>query len=119
MMDPSKMDPATIAELTALMRELPMDQIQKMQSLMHNAMAGFPVQKEMAEFEQNLPPGFREKLLMIMLKQQSQNTQDTSATISDETAALPQDAREARLVVLRAVAAGQLSPEDAEPLLQS
>ena len=54
--DPSKMDPKVLMQLSELMRQLPPAQIQKMQTLMHNMMAGFDVKKDMEEFEKTLPP---------------------------------------------------------------
>ena len=115
--DPSKLDPKTIAALTDLMRELPFDRIQKMQTLMHNSMAGLDVSKEIQEFEQNLPPGFRERLLMIMGGAQMPSSSAASVSASTKEVPLPGSVREARLTVLRAVAEGALSPDDAEKAL--
>src|SRR4051812_639539 len=64
--DPSKMDPKVLMALSELIQSLPADQLNRMQSLMHNAMAGFDVREQMAEFERNLPPGFREKLTTLI-----------------------------------------------------
>jgi hypothetical protein len=117
--DPSKMDPKTLMQLTELIRQLPPDRIVKMQSMMHNMMAGFDVKKEMEEFEMTLPPDFRQKLFALMASQ----PMPTASTIEIPTpAAAPQSSesltvREARLTVLRAVAEGQMTPEAAEVLL--
>src|SRR4051794_41002489 len=67
--DPSKMDPKVLMQLTQLIQQLPPAQLNQMQSLMHNAMAGLDVRREMEEFEKNLPPGFREKLMSLMASQ--------------------------------------------------
>jgi hypothetical protein len=124
--DPSKMDPKALLELSNLVRELPPEKIQKMQTLMHNMMAGHDVSKQMAEFEQSLPPGFREKLMSLLAGQGAAfNVPQPSQFVSPGPAS-PQaelqssqamDLREARLTILRAVSEGQLSPEDAERLL--
>ena len=121
--DPSKLDPKTLMELSNLVRELPPQQLSKMQTLMHNTMAGFDVQKEMAEFEAGLPPGFREKLMGIMMRgmgganatagtQSMDDAQGVEALTSSAVSA-DMSVREARLTVLRAVAEGSMDPEDA------
>ena len=120
-LDPSKLDPKLLAELTELVRQLPPQQLMKMQTLMHNSMAGFNVQKEMEEFEKSLPAGFREKVLRLMGGQ----VPPSVAPVAVEPAAVetasgePVDMslREARLTVFRAVAEGRLSPDEAEKLL--
>jgi len=38
----------------------------KMQTLMHNSMAGLNTQNDMMEFENSLPSSFREKMARIM-----------------------------------------------------
>lgn len=105
------MDPKTLAELSVLVQQLPHDQIMRMQSLMHNMMAGFDVRKEMEEFERALPPSFREKLVAIVGARTFPPVAPTS-TPGEEM-----DVREARLTLLRAVAEGKMSPEDAEAML--
>jgi len=114
--DPSKMDPKILMELSQLVRQLPPDQLQRMQSLMHNMMAGFDVRKDMEEFEKTLPPGFREKLMAVM-GQQGAMAAATQVAPSEELPSEEMNVREARLTVLRAVAAGQVSPDEAERLL--
>ncbi|OFZ19820.1 MAG: hypothetical protein A2X94_17260 [Bdellovibrionales bacterium GWB1_55_8] len=123
--DPSKMDPKVLMKLSQLVSQLPPSQVTRLQSLMHNMMAGFDVTKDLAEFEKELPPGFRENLLSI-LSEQAQAEQEQLHTqrpiqplaaqqgefLSDEL-----DVREARMTILRAVAEGQLSPDEAEKLL--
>lgn len=129
--DPSKLDPQALAELTRLVQELPPQQIMRMQTLMHNAMAGHDTRKDMEEFERGLPPGFREKLMNILSRhsatfvaavggaappnQASGIAQSQPAP--GPTAAPGNEVREARLTILRAVAAGRMTPEDAETLL--
>ena len=122
-LDPSKMDPKTLAELSQLMRELPPDRIMRMQSLMHNMMAGFDVRKDMEEFERTLPADFRERLMRIAgqagpaFGAASAAAPSAPAPSPSQGMAQTMDEREARLTVLRAVANGSLSPEEAERLL--
>ena len=128
--DPSKMDPKALMELSNLVRELPPTHLSRMQTLMHNMMAGFDVRKEMEEFERGLPPGFREKLMSVMLRNNtmsevSKPTPEApvpdveeaqvleAGPASAQTTSAEMSVREARLTVLRAVAHGSMDPEDA------
>jgi hypothetical protein len=117
--DPSKMDPKVMMQMAELVRQLPPDKISKMQTLMHNMMAGFDVKKEMEEFERGLPQGFREKLVSIMgssgLGPMGPSITETSANSAPATAEM--GIRDARVTLLRAVAEGRMTPEDAEKLL--
>ena len=119
-LDPSKLSPQVIAEMTDLMRTLTPEQMMKMQSLMHNTMAGFNVAKEMAEFEQTLPPTFRERMARI---QYLANGIEVPARPDLATSAPatpienPKTESEARLVILSSVANGLMSPEDALKVL--
>lgn len=127
--DPSKMDPKVMMELSQLIQSLPPEKLSRMQVLMHNMMGGFDVRKDMEEFEKGLPPDFRLKLMSIMAKQSSPLRQEpvkeeieTFASSSgnsnmDANMDANMDVREARLTLLRAVASGDLSPEEAEKLL--
>ncbi len=123
--DPSKMDPKVIAQISEVMRSLTPDQLARLQGLMHNMMAGFDVTKELAQFEKELPPGFREKLAALQYAMHgvdvgahtSAPTQNVSPEIAPEAPAKEMTETEARLTILRAVASGSLSPEEAEKLL--
>ena len=141
--DPSKMDPKTLMELSRLVQTLPPDMINRMQQIMHNAMAGFDVKKDMEEFERQLPAGFREKLTSMMAGQMGAlggftstptfgggptvSTQGGSIHVepasssadanAEDVAAEPSNLRDARLTILRAVADGRMSPEEAERVL--
>ena len=108
--DPSKMSPEVIAEISALMRTLSPEQIMKMQSLMHNAMGGFNVNNDMAEFEKTLPSSFREKMARIMYMA-------NGIAVPSQTDAAPTDESSARLVILRSVAQGLMSAEEALKVL--
>jgi hypothetical protein len=134
--DPSKMDPKALMELSQLIQQLPPDKLNRMQSLMHNMMAGFDVQKELEEFERTLPPGFREKLFAIISSNPGAFAQGAGAFGQSASQAAPKpdidvtpapqsthepsgemDLHQARLTILRAVAEQELSPEEAERLL--
>ena len=120
--DPSKMDPKVLMELSKLIRELPPEKLSKMQTLMHNMMAGFDVKKDMEEFERTLPPGFREKLMNSMGGQAPfysapPATVETEGHTVSESESPEMNLHEARITLLRAVANGEMSPEDAEKLL--
>ncbi len=103
--DPSKMDPQVLMQLSQLVQQLPPEQLNRMQSLMHNTMAGIDVSEELKELEKALPPGFKEKIASFMVHQ------------SNEVRVDSMDLYEARLTILRGVAAGQVSPQEAEKLL--
>ena len=115
MFDPSKLTPQAIREISELMSSLTPAQMMKMQTLMHNQMGGFDVTKDMMEFEQSLPPSFREKMARIMYMangitvppQQSANIPVTEPKTEDD----------ARLIILRSVASGLMSPEEALKVL--
>jgi hypothetical protein len=130
--DPSKMDPKLLMELSQVVRQLPPDQLNRMQTLMHNMMAGYDVSREMEEFEKTLPPGFREKIVRIvgtaggpgafgagvpfgLNSGDAQNAAHPGA--SQAPGELPGSVKEARLTVLRAVAAGSIEPDNALDLL--
>jgi hypothetical protein len=118
--DPSKMDPKVLMELSQLFQKLPPDKLMKMQSMMHNMMAGFDVRAEMQEFEKSLPPDFLSKMMTLMGGQMGEAfgphpTPPTIETSSTPSAAM--NLREARLTILRGVAEGKLNPEEAERLL--
>lgn len=121
MFDPSKLNPQAINEISELMRLLTPEQMMKMQTLMHNQMGGFDVSKEMMAFEQSLPPSFREKMARIMYIANGIEVpnQTASAVTAAPSASLqdPTNENEARLVILRSVAGGLMSPEEALKVL--
>ncbi len=78
--DPGKMDPKLLLEISQLVRELPPDKLTRMQSLMHNMMAGFDVRSvalkkrgdlfnRNAAFEKTIKRGmrFRNRQIMSLL----------------------------------------------------
>lgn len=124
-LDPSKMDPKTIAAMSELIRTLPPDRIMKIQTLMHNTMAGLDVRREMEEFERSLPPGFREKMAAIMAPElykaygsiPSGTSHSTQADEPLTTIDPNMDLTAARMTILNGVADGKITPDDALKLL--
>jgi hypothetical protein len=143
--DPSKMDPKVLMELSTLIQQLPPDKLTQMQSLMHNMMAGFDVSKEMEAFEKSLPPGFRDKMMSMIAGQMGtgafgfppgagmgMGASPAAATMKAPAEEIEIQAEDhsgtgesnpnmdmhvARMTVLKAVADGRMSPEDAERVL--
>ncbi len=124
-LDPSKMTPEVVAGLTEAMRMLTPAQMMKIQTLMHNQMAGFDVSKEMMEFEQSLPAGFREKIAKILYQAHGVGGQGVGGPAQSPVPAQAMEAKaeepktmdDARLVILRSVAQGLMSPEEALKVL--
>jgi hypothetical protein len=118
MFDPSKLSPEAIAEMTTLMRQLKPEQMMRLQTLMHNSLAGFDVSKEMQAFEAELPAGFREGMARVMyLSQGIQVPPRPTVHEPINSTSLPNSEEEARLVILRSVASGLISPEEALKVL--
>ena len=117
MIDPSKLNPAAIMELTELMKSLTPDQMMKMQSLMHNSMAGFNVSQEMMEFEKSLPAHFREKMARIMYIANGIEVPNLKPSPSVAATKEPTTAKEARMVILNSIAQGLMIPEAAYAVL--
>ena len=120
--DPSKMDPKMMMQLSELMSQLPPAQIQRMQTLMHNMMAGFDVKKDMEEFERTLPPGFKERMMSIMGSGVASGALPPFSTPQNQStievpASAEMDLHNARLTILQAVADGRMPPDQAEKLL--
>jgi len=125
-LDPSKLDPRKMMELSQLFQSLPPSQMGRLQTLMHNMMAGFDVKKDMEAFEKELPPGFKEKVMSVLGPQafsmdalnrsHSEPPVDVSLGVQPDQN-IPKSIQEARLTILRAVAEGHMTPEQAEPLL--
>ena len=105
-------------EMSRLIQQLPPEQLSRMQTLMHNMMAGFDVRAEMEAFENTLPPGFREKLVSILGTQGFGAPVPGQAEIPTESPkTVPGSIEEARLTILRAVSENRLSPEQALGML--
>ena len=110
-------DPKALMEMSQLIQQLPPAQLSRMQTLMHNMMAGFDVRKEMEEFEKSLPPDFREKLMSVMGPMSAGPTSTPLESTPISSDAPPKDMGEARLTILRAIAEHQITPEQALQLL--
>ena len=113
-LDPSKMTPEIIAEITEAMKMLSPDQMMKLQTLMHNQMAGFDVMKEMATLEQALPQGFREKMARVLYLA---NGVQVASQKAPEPVSAPESVEDARLVILRSVSQGLMTPDQALKVL--
>jgi hypothetical protein len=114
MFDPSKLSPEAIREITDLMRSLSPEQMMKLQTLMHNQMAGLNVTQEMLEFEKSMPADFRTKMARILYMANGIEVPQANPVISTED---PKNENEARLVILKSVASGMLSPDEALKVL--
>ena len=115
--DPSKMDPKLLMEMSKLVQQLPPEQLNRMQTLMHNMMAGYDVRAEMVAFENTLPPGFREKLVSILGTQAFASPNVPTTPQSEIQTESPKSVDEARLTILWAVAEKRVSPEEALKML--
>jgi len=120
--DPNTIDPAVISRLTVLMQKLSPDQINQMQTMMHNMMGGFDVNDQREKFENSLPEEFKRELQTIFAqegyRQAGHDIEAISETVSEKEAqALPANEKEARLTILRALSNGAVSPEDAYEVL--
>jgi hypothetical protein len=125
-LDPSKLTPQAMAELSDLMRTLTPAQMSKMQTIMHNAMAGFDVTQDVADFEASLPSTFRERMARIMYLANGVDLPPKEGVSATATAVPHAEAQvvpplnneqEARLVILRSVSQGLMAPEDALKVL--
>ncbi len=126
-MDPSKLSPDVLMKMSQLVQELPPGMLSRMQTLMHNAMAGYDVQKDMEAFERELPAGFREKMARLMYEMNGVMPSGSAPSgATGSSSAKPEVVEvqreistpdDARLTVLRAVASGDLSPEQALSVL--
>lgn len=127
--DPSKLDPKMIQMISEVIRELPPADMMKLQTLMHNQMAGFDTTKEMQEFERNMPPAFREKMARLMYQMNGIDIGATSENPTPEVHAgtinqqptppigtqeeMPTNLVDARKTILKAVSENAISIDDA------
>jgi hypothetical protein len=128
-----QMDPAMMMQLSQAFQRLPRAQMQKFQSLMQRAMAGKDVSREAEELERSLPPEFKELMSSMAARtpdgglptQASGQASDIGADSGgggDSGGGASSDGDmsvdDARRIVEEAVAAGKLSREQADALLQ-
>lgn len=90
-------------------QKLPKAQARKFQSLMQRAMSGEDVSNEMAVLEKQLPPQFQEMMAGMMPETQGQDSQDDTPMSEDE----------AKKVLEKAIASGQISEKEADEFLNS
>ena len=112
--DPSKLDPAMMAQFNQALMRMPRGQLQKLQSIMQRAMAGQDVSREAAELDRIMPPelkqlaaGFGGGIGMPALDAVSG---EMSSEMSEE---------EARKIVEQAAKSGKISDQEAGELLSS
>src|SRR6185437_11360502 len=110
--DPSKLDPAAVAQITQVLKRLPKSKLQRLQAIMKKGMAGKDVTAEAAEFEKTLPLEFqnmlRSMLPQMLAAQGSGSANQSPGNMSEE---------EARRIVAEAAQTGKISQEKAESLL--
>ncbi len=114
-------------QLSTLIQELPPDRLMRLQTLMHNMMAGHDVKNELTEFEQTLPAGFRQKMMALVMgagpdlsggnfsgfshssAATFQSSQAAQASLANpEPEGEPTTMRDARLMILGAISRGEL-----------
>ena len=116
--DPSRIDPQTAMEMAELLQTLSVEEMNLLHSTMHNVTGGTATLTELQEAENRLPPDFIMKASAIIARSQGPSTSSSSLPTPPIATLVPEGSiREARLIVLRSVAAQQLSPEEAEKVL--
>jgi hypothetical protein len=113
------MDPAMMMQLTQAFQRLPRGQMQRFQSLMQRAMAGKDVTREAEELERSLPPEFKSLMSSFAGQLPADQTSDVGRQTSDVGGNQDMSVDDARRIVEEAVAAGKLSREQADQLLNS
>lgn len=104
--DPTKADPAMMAQMTKALQRLPRGQLMKLQSIMQRAQAGQDVSREAGEFERMLPPEFSQMAMQMMMAQ-GMGGGEAPEMNSDE----------AKQIVAKAVAEGKMTEAQAKELL--
>lgn len=104
--DPSKADPAMMAQMTKALQRLPRGQLMKLQTIMQRAQAGQDVSREAAEFERILPPEFSQMAMQMMMAQGM-----------GAEAPADMNADEAKKIVAQAVSEGKMTEDQARELL--
>jgi hypothetical protein len=119
-LDPSKLKPETLTQLSDLMRSLPFDQLMKMQELASRAYQGQNVQAEMMAMEQSFPADFRMKMAQIVMNETSFGATispppqtEVHARAEVHAGSTDMDVVTARKLVLNGVQLGTISIEDA------
>ena len=121
-MDPGlfgNLDPQMMTQVAQAVQRLPKGQMHRLQALMQKAMSGKDVSKEAAEFEQTLPLEFQNLMRTFAMQsafaaQAQQNAAEEGASTSAQEMTVDQ----AKEVIEKAAAAGKISSQQAEELLQ-
>jgi len=107
--DPSKLDPAMMAQFNQALMRMPRGQLQKLQSIMQRAMAGQDVTREAAELDRLMPPE---------LKQMAQSMgMGMGMPMPGAAAESELSESEARKIVEEAARSGKISQDEAAGLL--
>lgn len=123
--DPSKADPQMMLQFAQALQRLPKGQLQRLQGLMQRAMSGRDVTAEAAEFERSLPVEFQQMLKSMnpaaLMGAASAGTGDVAAEAAPPsvTPGGQMTEEEARAIVAQAAAAGKISEQEAETLLEN
>jgi hypothetical protein len=120
--DPSKVDPAAMAQMAQLVQRLPKGQLQKIQALMQKAMSGKDVTREAQELERSLPPEIVSQMAAFapgMLGAAGIDPAELEKAEAEMAAGAGMNADEAKRIIEEAVKEGRLSPEEAAAALAS
>lgn len=119
--DPSKLDPAMMAQFNQALMRMPRGQLQKLQSIMQRAMAGQDVSREAAELDRIMPPELKQLAASfgglggglgggMQMPAPGVVSGDLAGEMSEE---------EARKIVEQAAKSGKISDQEAGELLAS
>lgn len=109
--DPSKLDPAMMAQFNQALMRMPRGQLQKLQSIMQRAMAGQDVTREAAELDRLMPPELKQ-MAQSMGMGMGMGAPGAAAAAEPELSE-----SEARKIVEEAARSGKLSEAEAAGLL--
>jgi SEC-C motif len=104
--DPSKLDPAMMAQFNNALMRMPRGQLQKLQSVMQRAMSGQDVSREAAELDRLMPPELKQLAASL------------GAGMAPESSAQMSEA-EARKIIEQAARSGKISEQEAGELLSA
>lgn len=77
--DPSQFDPAQMMEMAKVLRRLPKGQVQRLQTLIQQAMMGRDVTQEMLQLQSSLPLDVQQMFLSMGAQGQATGTEDPTA----------------------------------------
>jgi len=113
-MNPDQMNPEQISQVQNMLKKLPHQQMQRLQSLMQKAMSGKDVTRDFEDFEKTLSPEMKEAF-----SQMSGQFGGAGATDASQGSTQEEDMTvdEAKKVIEQAVKEGRLTQEQAQELL--